>query len=280
VQVGKPAETTHVVIKPPSRWAPLNLGEVWAFRELLTRLTVRDLKLRYKQTALGVTWVVLQPLLAAGILTFVFGTVADLPSDGVPYFVFSYVGFVCWSLFAQTLTKASGSLVGNSALVSRIFFPRLVLPLSSVGSTLVDFAVALAMGVVVVVAGGVTPGWPLLTLPFWIALALLLAAGVGLAAAALMVQYRDVGQILPVALQLLLYATPVAYAIAAVPDGARRLVELNPLTGVVVGFRWAAIDTPGPGVPAAVWSTAVAVAAFVLGAYVFTRSERKFADVI
>jgi lipopolysaccharide transport system permease protein len=187
---------------------------------------------------------------------------------------------VCWSLFAQTLTKASGSLVGNSALVSRIFFPRLVLPLSSIGSTLVDFAVALAMGVVVVVAGGVTPGWSLLTLPFWIALALLLAAGVGLAAAALMVQYRDVGQILPVALQLLLYATPVAYALGAVPEGARRLVELNPLTGIVGGFRWAAIDTAAPGVPAAVWSMAVAVTAFVLGAYVFTRSERKFADVI
>ena len=274
------AVTTHVVIRPPSRWAPLNVGEVWAFRELLTRLTVRDLKLRYRQTALGVTWVVLQPLLAAGILTFVFGTVADLPSDGVPYFVFTYVGFVCWSLFAQTLTKASTSLVGNSALVSRIFFPRLVLPLSSVGSTLVDFAVAFAMGVVVVVVGGVTPGWALLTLPFWLALALLTAAGVGLAAAALMVQYRDVGQILPVALQLLLYATPVAYALAAVPENARRLVELNPLTGIVGGFRWAAIDTTAPGIASTVWSTIVAFAAFVLGAYVFTRNERKFADVI
>jgi lipopolysaccharide transport system permease protein len=273
-------EATHIVVKPPSRWAPLNLGEVWAFRELLTRLTVRDLKLRYRQTALGVTWVVLQPLLAAGILTFVFGTMANLPSDGVPYFVFSYVGFVCWSLFAQTLTKSSASLVGNSALVSRIFFPRLVLPLSTVGSTLVDFVVALAMGVVVIVVGGVTPGWSLLTLPFWIALALLLAAGVGLAAAALMVQYRDVGQMLPVATQLLLYATPVAYALSAVPEDARRLVELNPLTGIVGGFRWAAIDTTAPGIPSAVWSTAVAVAAFVLGAYVFTRSERKFADVI
>ncbi len=144
-----PSETPHIVIKPPSRWAPLNLREVWEFRDLLTRLTIRDLKLRYKQTALGVIWVVLQPLLAAGILSFVFGQVANLPSDGVPYFVFAYVGMMCWTLFSQTLTKIAGSLVGNAALVSKIFFPRLVLPLSTVGSTMVDFAVSLAMGVVV-----------------------------------------------------------------------------------------------------------------------------------
>jgi lipopolysaccharide transport system permease protein len=171
-------------------------------------------------------------------------------------------------------------LVGNAALVSKIFFPRLVLPFSTVGSTLVDFCVSFAMSVVVVAVGGVTPGWALFTLPLWIVLALLLATGAGLVAAALMVEYRDVGQILPVATQLLLYATPIAYALSAVPESAQRLVELNPLTGIITGFRWAAIDTTPPSVGSAVWSAAASVAMFVVGAYVFARKERKFADVI
>jgi lipopolysaccharide transport system permease protein len=273
-------ETPHIIIRPPSRWAPLNLREVWEFRDLLTRFTIRDLKLRYKQTALGVIWVVLQPLLAAGILSFVFGAVANLPSDGVPYFVFAYVGMMCWTLFSNTLTRISMSLVGNAALVSKIFFPRLVLPFSTVGSTMVDFSVSLAMGVVVVLVGGVTPGWALVTLPLWIALALLLAAGIGLVAAALMVQYRDVGQILPVAIQLLLYATPIAYALSAVPERAQRLVQLNPLTGIVDGFRWAAIDTTAPSLPSAIWSAIASVVMFLVGALIFTRKERRFADVI
>lgn len=268
------------MLKPPSRWAPLNLGEVWEFRDLLRRLTIRDLKLRYKQTALGVIWVVLQPLLGAGILSFVFGSIANLPSEGVPYFVFAYVGMMVWTLFSQVLTKSSGSLVANAALISRIFFPRLVLPLSTVGSTMVDFTVSAVMGAVVIAAGGVTPGWGLVTLPFWIALALLLALGIGLAAAALMVHYRDVAQILPVAVQLLLYATPIAYAISAVPKSAQRLVEINPLTGIIGGFRWATIDTPAPSTPSVVWSALFSIVAFVAGAFVFNRSERRLADVI
>ena len=161
-------ETPHTVLRPPSRWAALNIGEIWAFRDLLARLTIRDLKLRYKQTALGVVWVVLQPILAAGILAFVFGRVAGLTSEGVPYFCFAYVSMACWNLFSQTLTKSASSLVGNSALVAKIFFPRLILPLSTVGSTLVDFAVTFAMGAVVVAASGITPGIEILLLPAWV----------------------------------------------------------------------------------------------------------------
>jgi lipopolysaccharide transport system permease protein len=273
-------ELRHTVIKPPSRWAPIRFGEVWAFRDLLRRLTIRDLKLRYKQTALGVIWVVLQPLLAAGILSFVFGTVANLPSDGVPYFVFAYVGMMCWTLFSQCVTKMSSSLTGNAALVSKTFFPRLVLPFSTVGSSLIDFCVSLVMGVVVIALGGVAPGWGLVTLPFWVALALLLAAGAGLGCGALAVQYRDISQILPVFMQLLLYATPIAYALSAVPKSLQRLVELNPLTGIITGFRWAAIDTTAPSVAATAWSATAAVTLFVIGAFVFTRREQKFADVI
>jgi lipopolysaccharide transport system permease protein len=268
------------VIRPPSKWAPINLREVWEFRDLLRRLTIRDLKLRYKQTALGVIWVVLQPLLAAGLLSFVFGSVAKLPSDGVPYFVFSFVGLTIWNLFSSVLGKSSGSLVANSALVSRIFFPRLVLPLSTIGSTLVDFGVAFTMGIVVVAVGGVTPGWALFLLPVWVVMAICIAAGVGLTAAALMVQYRDVSQILPVLTQLLLYATPVAYALSAVPASAQRIVELNPLTAVVEGYRWSAIGTSAPSPASVAWSAAVAIVLIVVGAFVFTRRERRFADVI
>lgn len=273
-------KATHLVLRPPSKWAAINVREVWEFRDLLLRFTIRDLKLRYKQTALGVTWVVLQPLLGAGILSFVFGSVANLPSDGVPYFVFAYVGMVVWTLFSQVLTRSSNSLVANAGLVSKIFFPRVVLPLSTAGSAMVDFIVALALGVVVIALGGVTPGWAVLTLPLWVALALLLAVGLGLAAGALMVRFRDIAQILGVTTQLLLYATPVAYAISAVPESARRAVELNPLTAVVTGFRWAAVDTPPPSTASVVWAIVASLITFLAGGLIFASRERRFADVI
>ncbi|MGD9703385.1 MAG: ABC transporter permease [Acidimicrobiia bacterium] len=270
----------HIVIKPPSRWAPLNLREVWEFRDLLTRFAIRDLKLRYKQTALGVIWVVLQPLLAAGIFSFVFGRVADLPSEGVPYFVFAYVGMMAWTAFSSTLSKISSSLVGNAQLISKIFFPRLVLPLSTLGSTLVDFAVALAMGAVVIAAGGVAPGLAVLTMPLWFVLALLLGTGLGLVAAALMVQYRDIGYVLPVVTQMLLYGTPIAYAMSAVPQSAKWVVQLNPLAGVIEGFRWSLLDTPAPTGGVIIWSAVASITLFLAGSLVFTRMERRFADVI
>lgn len=273
-------EPRHTVIRPPSRWVPLNLREVWEFRDLLTRFTVRDLKLRYKQTALGIIWVVLQPLLAAGVLSFVFGKIAKLPSQGVPYFVFSYVGMALWTLFSQTLSKISGSLVGNAQLVSKIYFPRLVLPLSVMGSTMVDFLIAGALGIVVIAIGGVSPGLGVIALPAWILLALLLATGVGLASAALMVQYRDVGYILPVLTQLLLYGTPIAYALDAVPEGARWAVQINPLTGLIEGFRWSSIGTSAPSTGSIAWSATASIVVFVAGAFVFNRRERRFADVI
>jgi lipopolysaccharide transport system permease protein len=270
----------YLLLRPPSRWAPLNLRELWEFRDLLTRFVVRDLKLRYRQTALGVIWVVLQPLLAAGAFAFVFGKIARLDSEGVPYFVFAYVGMLAWNLFNGVLTRMSGALVGNAALVSKIFFPRLVLPLSTIGSVIVDFGVALVMGVVVLAVAGVSPGWAVLTLPLWVAVALLLASGFGLLAAALMVPYRDVQYVLPVATQILLYASPVAYGLAAVPSSARTWVQLNPLTGVLEAFRWAVLDAGELRVGATLWAAGCSVVMFLVGATVFTRMERRFADVI
>ncbi len=277
-QMQQPSPQT--VIRPPSRWVPINAREVWEFRDLLKRFAIRDLKLRYKQTALGVIWVVLQPLLAAGVFSFVFGRIAKLDSAGVPYFAFAYVSMTLWTLFSQTLTKIAGSLVANSQLISKIFFPRLVLPLSTVGSTLIDFGVAAAIGVVVLALAGVAPGWAILTLPLWLLLAMAMATGVGLAAAAWMVPYRDVVYMLPVATQLLLYGSPIGYALAAVPDSARAIVVANPLTGLIEGYRWAVLDTPMPSTGSIGWSVGVAVIALVGGATVFSRGERRFADVI
>lgn len=272
--------TPDLIIRPPSRWAPIRVRELWEFRDLLVRFAARDITLRYRQTALGVIWVVLQPLLAAGVFTFVFGTVADLPSEGVPYFAFSYAGMLGWNLFNGTVTKFSSSLVGNAGLVSKIFFPRLVLPLSTLGSTLLDFGVALSMMVVVLVVAGVTPGPALALLPLWMLLTLLIGSGIGLLSAALMVSYRDVGYVLPVAMQMLLYATPIAYSLSRVPESALVWVNLNPLTGVMVGFRWSLLGTSEPGLWVSAWCAAVAVGLFIVGATVFSRMERRFADVI
>jgi lipopolysaccharide transport system permease protein len=270
----------YLVIRPPSRWSPINVREIWEFRDLLARFVVRDLKLRYRQTALGVVWVVLQPLLAAGVFAFVFGRVADLPSEGVPYFAFAYAGMLAWNTFNQALTRMSGSLVSNSQLISKIFFPRLVLPLSTLGAVMIDFAVASVMMVVVWIVSGVTPGWGLLTLPLWLLALLMLASGVGLLAAALMVPYRDVQYVLPVAAQTLLYASPVAYSLSAVPDSAQAIYELNPLTGLLEGFRWALLDIGEVRAWPTIWMAICAVVLFLVGSFNFSRMERKFADVI
>jgi len=276
-----PAEPRpFLVIRPPRRCAPFNLRELWQFRDLLVRFARRDLTLRYRQTALGVIWVVLQPLLAAGALAFVFGSVAGLSSGGVPYFAFAFAGMLAWNVFSGLVTRMSSSLVGNAQLVSKIFFPRLVLPLSSMGSVLVDFLVATLMMVVIWPLAGIAPGWSLITLPVWLGGVLLLASGIGLFAAALMVPYRDVQYVLPVATQLLLFISPVGYALARIPDSARFLYELNPLTGLLEGFRWALLDIGRLNTFATVWAFGCSVAFFAVGSLAFAHMERRFADVI
>ncbi len=269
-----------LVIVPPKRWTIINFREVVEFRDLLVSFMRRDLKLRYRQTALGAVWVVLQPLMTAGVFSFIFGKVAKFPSDGVPYFLFAFVGSLGWSVFANSLGKISVSLVSNAQLVSKIFFPRLVLPLSMLGSVMVDLAVGLALLVVLCAIAGVAPGLALLTLPFWVLLLLLTSCGIGLMAASLMVKYRDVGYVLPVVTQVLLYASPVAYSVAALPANLRGWYQANPLSGVLEGFRWALLDTRAPRMWPAIWSTVFALLIFVAGASVFGNMERKFADVI
>jgi lipopolysaccharide transport system permease protein len=276
----EPAPEPFLIIRPTSGWAALNLREVWQFRDLLFTLAGRDLKLRYKQTALGVIWVVLQPLMAAGIFSFVFGKVAKLPSDGVPYLLFSFAGLLGWNLFSNTLTKTSGCLVGNAQLISKVFFPRLVLPLSSVPSALVDFGVAAGMMVVMMFVYRVGPGWGLVLAPVWLVMLLMIAMGIGLCTAALSVSYRDVQYILPVFVQILLYASPVAYSVSAVPANLRVFYYVNPLTAPLEGLRGSILGGAMPGWGGVAWAGGVAVGLMGVGMMSFKRMERRFADVI
>ncbi len=279
-RVAERYEAPCLTIRPLTGWAALDLAEIWQFRDLLFTLAARDVKLRYRQTALGAAWVVLQPLLAATIFAFVFGRVARLPSNGVPYFLFAYIGLVAWNLFSTTLSKAGGCLVGSSHLVSKVYFPRMVLPLSTAFGSLIDAAVSLAMLIVLMAIYHVAPGWGVVALPVWLALLLMLSLGVGFFTAALMVRYRDVQYILPVLTQMLLYASPVAYALSAVPAKLQIWFLLNPLSGLLEGFRWSLLGGTPPGWGAISFAAAASVLVFVGGACFFKRMEREFADVI
>jgi len=267
-------------IRARSGWRALDLAQVWQYRDLLLTLAGRDIKLRYRQTALGAIWVVLQPLVGAGIFSFVFGKIAKVQTGDVPLFLISYVGFLAYNVFAGTLTKVSSCLVSNSQLISKVFFPRLVLPLSNAFSTLIDFSVALVMAIILTLSLGFTPGWHILLLPVWLALVLMLSMGVGLYAAALMVSYRDVQYILPVAAQFLLYASPVAYPLSLVPAKYHTLYMYNPMAGLIEAFRWSLIGRGELPMGPLVYSAACAVVAFVVGAFAFKNMEKKFADVI
>jgi lipopolysaccharide transport system permease protein len=272
-----------LTIRPPGRWARLSLREVWLYRDLLYTFAQRDVKVRYKQTALGVIWVILQPLLAAAIFAFVFGRIANMSSERVPYLVFSYAGLLAWNAFNGTLTRASASVVDNARLVSKVYFPRLMLPLSTLGTTLVDFAVASVLLVVMLAWYRINPGWPLLLLPFWLAVLLAAAIGLGLWTSALMVRYRDMQYALPPFLQLMLYASPVAYSASYVEHLSakfRVIYFLNPLSSLIEGFRWSVLGTGAMHWPWVAYSVAITFAVLFVGLFEFKRMERQFADVI
>ncbi|TCO92841.1 lipopolysaccharide transport system permease protein [Chthoniobacter flavus] len=275
------AKPPMVCIRPPRAWEALDLSGLWRFRDLLLALAVRDIKLRYRQTVLGVLWVILQPLLGAGIFAFVFGRVARLDSGGQPYVLFAYAGLLAWNLFNGVVLKASGSLVANAPLVSKVFFPRLLLPFSGVISALLDFGIALVVGEILLLISGQPPTVSLLMAPLWLFFLLLLATGVGLLCAALAVAYRDVNHILPVALQFLLYGSPVGYTIAIIPAGLPRLLyKLNPLAPFIEGFRVSLLGHGLIGVRSSTYACFMAVVIFLAGLIVFRRMERQFADVI
>lgn len=267
-------------IRPTQGWASLRLGDVWLHRELLFFLIWRDVKVRYKQTALGVAWAVLQPVLTMVVFSIVFGRLAGLPSDGLPYSVFTLCALLPWQLFAQALTQSSNSMVANEGLITKIYFPRLIIPLATVLGGLVDFVVAFVVLLALMAYWGVVPGVSALALPAFLALALATALGVGLWLAALNVEYRDVRHTIPFIAQFWLFATPVAYASSLVPERWRLLIGLNPMAGVVDGFRWALLGTARVDGAMLGVSVVVALALLVSGLFYFRRTERSFADVI
>ena len=269
------------VIRPTRGWAALNMGDLWRYRDLLLILAGRDVKLRYKQTLLGVTWVIIQPLLTALIFTVIFGNFAKMPSDGQPYMLFTFAGLLSWNLFSQSLQRAGNSLVDSAAMISKVYFPRMSIPVASTGAVLVDFGVSLAVFVVLMVVYQVVPTWRLLTLPFFLMLTLVTAVGVSLWLSALSVYYRDFMYAIPFIIMAWMYASPVAYAASIVPERWRLLYSLNPALGFIEGFRWALLGGESPlTVQMVAISTLGALVAFVSGAFIFRRIERGFADVI
>lgn len=273
-------QTFHLLIRATGGWRSLDLREVWRYRGLLSAMTRRDITLRYRQTALGVIWVVLQPLLAAGIFTFVFGSIAKFSSDGIPYIVFAFTGLLGYNAFANSLTSMSTCLVNNGALVSKVYFPRLILPLSQIGSKLVDFCVAFAVYLILNVTFGVGLHLTMLTLPGWMLLAYGTALGFGLLTSALNVSYRDVGYIVPVVLPLVLYLAPVAYGVRQVPPSLRGIYDIDPLVGMINGFRWCLLGRGPLGLASTVYAVVFTAIVLVVGVLYFRGHERRFADVI
>lgn len=274
------ANIPTVWIKPATGVASLELRELWEYRELLYFLTWRDIKVRYKQTVLGAAWAVIQPFFMMLVFSLFFGRLARVPSDGIPYPIFTYCALLPWQLFAHALSESSNSLVANERLITKVYFPRLVVPFSAVLGGLMDFAIAFVILLLMMAYYGIRPTWAIVTLPGFLLLAILTALGVGLWLSALNVKYRDVRYTITFLTQFWMFATPVAYSASLVPARWRPFYGLNPMAGVVEGFRWAMLGkSEGPGAILAV-SAAVVVLIFVGGLFYFRRMEAEFADVV
>jgi lipopolysaccharide transport system permease protein len=268
------------VIRPTSGWAPLDLVQLWGHRELVLLMALRDIQLRYRQTLLGVTWAILQPLLATLIFTILFGVLGKLPSDGAPYAVFALAGLVPWQLFAYALQQSSNSLVDNRHILSKVYFPRVIIPVASLGAGILDFVVSFLIVVGALAWYHTGLGWRLAMVPLLSVLALVAALGVGLWLATLHVRYRDIRAVLPFLTQLWFFATPVVYPASMIPERWRPYLGLNPMSGVVEGFRWALLGTGELSILLLGISIITAIFLLVTGLFYFRRMERSFADVI
>lgn len=267
-------------IEPSSGWVDLKLGEIWEYRELAYFLTWRDIKVRYKQTVLGAAWAVLQPFFTMVVFSLFFGRLGGMPSDDVPYPIFSFAALVPWYFFSNGLQKSSNSMVGNADLVKKVYFPRLVVPLSSVLGGVVDFAIAFVVLLGMMVFYGIFPTANVVWLPFLLLLAFVTSLGVGLWFAALNVQFRDVKHTMSFVTQAWLFATPIAYASSMLDEPWRTLYAINPMAGVVEGFRWALLGTETQPGSMILVSSVVAVSLLLGGLYYFRRLEKTFADVV
>ncbi len=269
-----------ITIKPSSGWAALNLRDLVLYRELIFFMTWRDLKVRYKQTLLGASWAILQPFLTMVVFSIFFGNLAKVPSDGVPYPIFSYTALIPWTLFSKALQDASKSLVANSHMITKVYFPRMILPLSSVMAGVVDFLIAFVVLLGMMVFFNIFPTINILALPLFLLLALVTAVGVGLWLSALNVLFRDINYVLPFLTQFWMYLTPVAYPSSMIPSEWQIIYALNPMTGVVEGFRWALLGTGQPPGIVTLVSSISAVVLLISGMFYFRRMERLFADMV
>jgi len=283
LQIAKlqPATDVPIIRIEPSRgWVSLKLPELWVYRQLIYFLIWRDVKVRYKQTLIGAAWAILQPLLTVLIFTFFFGRLVKVPSDGLPYPVFALAAVLPWNYFSQAITHGGESLVGSSHLISKVYFPRLIIPISAAVAPLVDFAIAFVVLLGLMAWYGIVPTWGVLALPLFVFLTLLTALAVGLWLSALNVRYRDVRYAIPFLTQIWMFVSPVIYPVSLIPERWRPLYSLNPMAGVIEGFRWALLGKESPDFRVIALSAAVVIVLLFTGAVYFKRMERTFADVV
>jgi len=271
-------------LRPAKGLAALNLGDLWHYRELIYFLTWRDLKVRYKQTVIGVAWIIIQPVISMVVFNFLFGQLLNVPSGGVPYPIFSYAALLPWNYFAGALQRSSTSLVGSANLISKVYFPRMTIPISGILSGFVDFLVSFVVLIVLMIIYKITPTSAIIYLPLFLLLAAITALGFGLWLSALNVRFRDVGHLVPFLIQIWMYVTPVIYGSDLIPEQFRFLLGFNPMTGVVEGFRWALLgnnlaDAAAPG-PLFGISIAISLIVLISGTIFFRSTERTFADII
>lgn len=268
-----------LIIRPPRKWVPVDLHELWNYRELLMSFTLRDIKIRYKQTGLGFLWAVIQPLFMMLIFTIIFGVFAKIPTDGIPYPLFSFAALLPWMLFSEGLTRSTSSMVVNSNIMTKVYFPRMIMPISGILSPLVDFAVSISILILVMAYFGFLPTINIIFLPLFLLLALATALAIGLWLSALNVKYRDFQYTVPFIIQLWMYASPVVYPASIIPEVIRPIYSLNPMVGVIEGFRWALLGTEIPG-PMVIISVSVVLVLLVSGMFYFRKMEQYYADVV
>lgn len=278
--LGKHGALPYIDIKPPKGWVSLRLSELWQYRELVYFLMWRDIKVRYKQTALGAAWAIIQPFFTMLVFSLFFGRLAKMPSDGVPYPIFAYAALVPWMFFATSLAQSADSLVGSANLIKKVFFPRLAIPLGTVMAGVVDFCLAFSVLIIMMMFYGMVPTANIIWLPFLLLLALITSLGVGLWLSALNVQFRDVRYVVPFIVQFWLFATPIAYPSSLLSEPWRTIYGINPMAGVVEGFRWALLGTTNAPGPMLAVSAIAAITVLVGGAFYFRRMETTFADTV
>jgi lipopolysaccharide transport system permease protein len=277
---GDSQEIPWFEIRPTTGWFSLDLRELWAYRELAYFLAWREIKVRYKQTAIGVAWAVLQPLAMMAVFTIFFGKLGNLPSDGIPYPLFAFAALLPWQLFSRTITECTNSLVADQRLITKVYFPRIIIPLATTMSAIVDFAISAGLLVALMFFYGVVPGIEIVWLPVFILLMLIAALGVGFWLSALNVEYRDVRYALPFVNQFWLFVTPVVYSSSLVPERWRLLYGLNPMVGVIEGFRWSLLGVGKGPSPMLAISATIAIVLFISGIIWFHRREQTFVDTL